>query len=74
MKKLIPILFLLSFTANADSDIELFVACFGAEPTLDCEKADYNDDGVINLLDFSIFRQCAAVDLTDDQVVDFNLD
>lgn len=73
MKKILftLILFALSMNVLADSDLELFNACFGQEPVEECENADFNKDGVISLLDWGIFRLCELADMDDDGKVKY---
>lgn len=72
MKPILFILFaLLTFNVHADSDIEIFASCFGAEPVDECEKADFDQDGTINIFDFLIFRQGLRFDLNGDHIIDY---
>ena len=55
--------------ASASTDIEIFQSCFFQSVTGDCVKADFNNDGAIDYIDFGLFGSASKYDLNGDEVV-----
>lgn len=60
------------FISRPGADINVFLPCFNdGFGTGDCASSDFNDDGVVNLDDFSLVVAALEYDLTGDGVLDF---
>ena len=55
---------------SSPSDIEIFQSCLSAPQTNQCADADFNNDGLINIQDFSLFRNATRGDFNHDGLVD----
>jgi uncharacterized protein (TIGR03790 family) len=64
----------ISFSANAapDKDFIVFKSCIFQTAIGQCTKADFNQDGNINLLDYILLIQVYNFDLTGDSVIDLS--
>lgn len=62
----------LVYIASGKTDSLIFRDCFGGEATAGCERADFNDDGLVGVTDFNIAREASLYDLNKDGIVDFS--
>ena len=55
---------------SSTSDLEIFQSCFLAPQAIQCADADFNNDGLINLQDFSLIRDAVRGDFNNDGFLD----
>ncbi len=55
---------------SSPSDIEIFQSCFSAPQTNQCTNADFNNDGLINIQDFSLIRSATRGDFNRNGLID----
>jgi len=58
------------FAQTPISDLEIFQSCLNQAPIGQCANSDFNNDGLINVTDFSIFSSSFRGNFNDDSIID----